>query len=154
EAAGEWKELAFVLEERAKDERDPREARQMYLRAAEVLTSKTAETERASQAWKRVVEKYGASREVFLRWVPLLESLKHWPDLAEAVAADAELAPEAERGALYARLALVRLQRTKEIDLAIDAFKRAMAADPTEKTSRAALEKMLSAGEQKLAAAT
>ena len=137
EAAGNWLDLAYVLEERAKDAASPREARELSVRAAEVLTAKTQDIERASQAWRAVVEKYGASREAFAQWMPLLEQQKAWPELAATLASDAQLAPEAERAAVYARLAVVRLQRTREVDLAIDAFRRALAADPTEKTSRA-----------------
>ena len=51
EAAGNWLDLAYVLEERAKDAASPREARELSVRAAEVLTAKTQDIERASQAW-------------------------------------------------------------------------------------------------------
>jgi tetratricopeptide (TPR) repeat protein len=151
ESSGANVELASVLEERAKDAVGP-EARRLAVRSAEVLT-RAGDAERASLAWKRVVDKHGASRDVLGQWLPLLESTRQWPELAHALEADAQLAPEAERAAVWARLGHVHLQRTRQTPEAIDAFRRALAVDPSEKTSRASLEKLLGAGDHRLAAA-
>jgi tetratricopeptide (TPR) repeat protein len=152
EAAGQSDDLSFVLEERGKDARDPAEARSLAVRAAEVL-SRSGDAAKASAAWERVVEKFGASRDVHAHLLPLLEAERRWAELAVALAAEAQLAPESERAAILARLGVVRLQRTREIDLAIDAFRRALSIDAAEKTSRGALEKLLVAGEHRLLAA-
>jgi tetratricopeptide (TPR) repeat protein len=152
EASGSSDDLAFVLEERAKDARDPAQARALAFHAAEVLT-RAGDPAKASAAWKRVTDKFGAARDVHAQWIPLLEAQRQWPELTSALAAEAQLAPESERAALLAHLGHVRLQRTREIDLAIDAFRRALAIDAGEKTSRAALEKLLTGGDHRLAAA-
>ena len=152
EAAGQSDDLSFVLEERGKDARDPVEARSLAVRAAEVQ-SRSGDAAKASAAWERVVEKFGASRDVHAHLLPLLETERRWPELAVALAAEAQLAPESERASILARLGVVRLQRTREIDLAIDAFRRALSIDAAEKTSRGALEKLLAAGDHRLAAA-
>jgi golgin subfamily B member 1 len=153
EAAGDAAELAEVLEERSKDAKDPQEARALAFRAAEVLTTRTSETAKASAAWRRLTDKFGAARDVHARWLPLLEERRQWPELAAALDAEATLAPEGERAALYAKLGVVRMQKTRELPSAVDAFRRALAVEPAEKTSRSALEKLLTSGDQRLLAA-
>jgi tetratricopeptide (TPR) repeat protein len=153
EASGDATELAGVLEERAKDAENPIEARALAFRAAEVLTTRTSDAAKASAAWRRVSDKYGAARDVHARWLPLLESLRQWPELAIALDAEATLAPEGERASLYAKLGVVRLQKTRDLPGAIEAFRRALAVEPAEKTSRAALEKLLASGDHRVAAA-
>ncbi len=153
EASGDAVELAQVLEERSKDAPRPEDARALAFRAAEVLTTRTSDATKASAAWRRLVDKFGASRDVHTRWLPLLEALRQWPELATALDAEATLAPEGERAALYAKLGVVRLQKTRDVPGAIEAFRRALAVEPAEKTSRSALEKLLAGGENRLAAA-
>ena len=152
EASGDTTALAGILEERARDAGDPDEARRIAFRAAEVMAS-TSDGAAASAAWRKVVDNYGAARDVHERWIPLLEAQRQWAELATALDADARLAPEAERPAILARLGAVRLQKTREVPLAIDAFRRALEVDSGEKTSRATLDKLLSSGDHRLAAA-
>ena len=151
EASGAAADLAWTLEERAKDASGA-EARRLSVRAAEVLT-RAGDAATASGAWKRIVDKFGASRDVLAQWIPLLETQRAWTELTQALAADAQLAPEGERAGILARLGHVHLQKTKQIEDAIDAYERALAVDATEKTSRAALERLLASGDHRLAAA-
>src|SRR5262249_28669916 len=74
---------------------------------------------------------------------------------AVALGHDAELAPAGERPATHARIGQVLLSRVGDTKGALDAFARALGGDPTEKTSRTALEKLLGAtdAEVRLAAA-
>jgi len=151
EASGAAADLAWTLEERAKDASGT-EARRLSVRAAEVLT-RAGDAANASGAWKRVIDKFGASRDVLAQWIPLLETQRAWTELTQALAADAQLAPEGERAGILARLGHVHVQKTKQIEDAIDAYERALAVDATEKTSRAALERLLVSGDHRLAAA-
>jgi tetratricopeptide (TPR) repeat protein len=166
EQRGDWIDLSFVLEQRAKDlmARSPRsggsangadrgQARQLSFRAAEVLTQKAKDATSAAEAWRQMIETYGPARDVYAQWAPILEAQRQWPELANALVQDAQLAPAEERGAILARLGNVYLTRTRDQDAAIEAFKSALANDPHEKTSRATLEKLLAAGEHRLAAA-
>ena len=152
EASGAAADLAWVLDERAKDASGA-EARRLSVRAAEVLT-RAGDAANSSAAWKRVVDKYGASREVLAHWIPLLEAQRAWTELAQALAADAQLAPEGERAGILARLGHVHAQKTKQLDDAIEAYARALAIDATEKTSRAALDRLVASGDHRLAAAS
>ncbi len=151
-ATGNAVELAFVLEERAKDEPNEDAARALAYRAAEVLTEK-GDPSQASEAWARFSARFGADRGALAAWIPLLEAAGDWQRLPLALEADASLAPPEERAGLYAKLGLVRLQRTDDPVGAIEAFAQALACEPTEATSRATLEKLAAAGAERLAAA-
>ncbi len=153
EAREQWIDLSFVLEERAKSASDPSEARTLSFRAAEILTTRAKDVGSASEAWRQMLAAYGPARDIYEQWVPLLEQQRLWPELAEALAKDAELATEEERPLVLARLGNVYLQRTRDTDAAIDAFKRALDLDAAEKTSRSTLEKLLLGAEHRLAAA-
>jgi tetratricopeptide (TPR) repeat protein len=148
-----WADLAFVLEERAKDTSDDDDARALAFRAAEVRTSQAGDINAASEAWRKIVERFGAARDIYAHYLPLLETERKWPELAEALTKDAALADEEEQPEILARLGNVYLQRTRETDLAIDAFKRALDLDASEKTSRSTLEKLLLGADHRLAAA-
>lgn len=152
ESTGARAELAMLLEERAKDAVSPFEARALLVRSAEALTE-LGETARASEAWGRLVEKYGAARDILARWIPLLETQKAYPELAEALKAEAQLAPEHDRVGVYARLGTVLHTRVGDNVGALDAFRRALALDPNERVARASVEKLLAAGDQRLMAA-
>ena len=158
EQRGDWMELSFVLEQRAKDMvtngGDRGQARELSFRAAEVLTQKAKDATSASEAWRQMIETYGPARDVYAQYAPLLEAQRQWPELANSLVHDAQLAPVEERAAILARLGTVYLTRTRDQDAAIEAFKSALANDPQEKTSRATLEKLLAAGEHRLAAAS
>jgi len=153
EAAGDAIALASILEERSNDSKIPSEARAMAFKAAEVRTQK-GDAALASAAWKRIVEKFGAARDVHKYWLPILEAQRDWAELAKALAADAPLAPESERAEILARLGNVLLVRLKDAPGAIDAFRRALAIDAMDKASRATLEKLAAAGEHRLLAAS
>ena len=153
EQRGDWIDLSFVLEQRAKDLPDRIQARALSFRAAEVLTQKAKDNGSAAQAWSQMVETYGPARDVYAQWMPILETNRQWPELANALLQDSQLAPMGERPAILSRLGNVYLTRTRDQDAAIEAFKDALAIDPQEKTSRAVLEKLLAAGEHRLTAA-
>jgi tetratricopeptide (TPR) repeat protein len=157
EQRGDWMDLSFVLEQRAKDMvgngGDRGQARQLSFRAAEVLTQKAKDATSASEAWRQMIETYGPARDVYAQYAPILETQRQWPELANSLVHDAQLAPVEERAAILSRLGNVYLTRTRDQDAAIEAFKSALANDPQDKTSRATLEKLLAAGEHRLAAA-
>ncbi len=153
EQRGEWIDLSFVLEQRSRDLPDRDAARALAVRAADVLTTKAKDAASASEAWRKIVEVYGPSRDAYEQWIPLLESQRQWADLVAALANDADLASEVERPAILARLGTVHLSRTRDAAAAIDAFRRSLELDPADKTSRATLEKLLMTTEHREAAA-
>lgn len=152
-----WLDLSFVLEQRARGlaakSGDSALARQLSFRAAEVLTHLAKDITSAAEAWRQLVETYGPARDIYAQWIPLLELQRQWPELAAALSQEAQMAPLTERSSVLSRLGLVHLTRTRDYVAAIDAFKSALDADPADRASRGALEKLLSAGEHRLAAA-
>ena len=153
EGSGAYVELCEVLDLRAAKAVDRASARDIAFRAAEIRTTKLPSRATALEAWKAWIEAYGASREALSRLIPLLETERRWEDLAVALVEDAASAPEAERAGTFARLGQVRLARLGDARGALDAYRQALAIDPAERTSRQALDKMLAAGELRLAAA-
>ncbi|MDB4942278.1 MAG: Exonuclease SbcC [Labilithrix sp.] len=153
EQRGDWLDLSFVLEQRAKELPDRAAARALSFRAGEVLTQKAKDAGSASEAWRTMVEAYGPARDVYAQWIPILEAGRQWGELSSALLQDAALAPTDDKPAILARLGLVYLTRTRDQDAAIESFRSALAIDPQEKTSRTTLEKLLAAGEHRLTAA-
>ena len=141
EAAGSHAELASVLKSAARRRTSDRAvAKQLSLRAAEIRT-KLGERAPALKAWRSFVQTFGPSREAFARLLPLLEQERAWEELAATVAADADLAPPADRAPIFARLGQLRATRLGDAGGALAAYGRALEADPNERASRLALER-------------
>lgn len=153
EAAENYAELAPVLEMRARAEQDRSRAEQLAFRAAEIRSTKLEGRVAALEAWLAYVEAYGPSRPALARLLPLLEQEKRWEELAVALERDARLAPETERSPILARLASVRLTRLGDAQGALAAVRAALQIDPSERASRAVLDKLLASSDQRLAAA-
>ena len=153
EGSGAYMELCEVLDLRAARERDRAKARAISFRAAELRGSKLPDRAAALEAWKAWIAAYGATREALARLIPLLETERRWEDLATALESDAKAAPEAERAGIFSRLGQLRLARLGDARGALEAHRLALAIDPTERASRLSLDKMLAAGELRLAAA-
>jgi tetratricopeptide (TPR) repeat protein len=153
EVTGAHAALAGVLDRRVAGERDPGRARELAFRAADLRSSKLPDRAAALEAWQAWIATYGASREAQGRLVPLLEHERRWEDLAAALASEAELTPPEERAAVLSRLGQLRLARLGDAPGSLEAHRQALALDPTERQSRPAVDRMLSAGELRLAAA-
>lgn len=148
--SNEGSDLAFILEERAKDA-PPGEARSLLMAAADA--SKATDPARAVGAYQALLDRFGADREVHARLMPLLEGAGRFQDLAVLLEEEAKIAPGGERGELYARVGLVRLTRLREVPQAVELLKRSLTAEPENLAARTALEKLLAAGDHRLAAA-
>ncbi len=153
EGSGAYVELCEVLDLRASKATDRASAREIAFRAAEIRSTKLPDRAAALDAWKAWIDVYGPTREALTRLIPLLETERRWEDLAAALGSDAATAPENERAGIFSRLGQVRLARLGDARGALDAYRQALAIDPAERTSRLALDKMLAAGELRLAAA-
>jgi tetratricopeptide (TPR) repeat protein len=148
---GAFAKLVDVLARMA--ERDPARARDLSFRAADLRAIKLPDRAAALAAWRAWTAKYGMTREALARLVPLLEHERCWDELAAALVAEIDLSPMADRAALHGRLGQLRQARLNDATGALDAYRQALALDPAERTSRQAVERMLSAGDQRLAAA-
>src|SRR5262249_41221872 len=153
EATGAFSQLASVLDRMVAAEKSPARAKELAFLAADLRSSKLPDKGAALLAWQGDVALFGASREALARLCPLLEHEKRWEELAAALAKEASLTPREEQAALYAKLGQLKLARLGDARGALEAHRQALAIDPTEKQSRAALDRMLAAGDLRLVAA-
>ncbi|HEY6559367.1 MAG TPA: tetratricopeptide repeat protein [Polyangiaceae bacterium] len=150
---GDQDGLAEILALRAERTRDPEEARELMFRSAELRSANRRDRGQALEAWLHFVGKYGPSREAHARLIPLLEQHQRFEELAQLLEREVELADAAERPALLSRLAHIRATKLGDPAGALGVFRQALAANPEDRTSRAAVEKLLSAGALRLQAA-
>jgi tetratricopeptide (TPR) repeat protein len=152
-ASGDDEGLADVLGLRAEASRDPEEARSLAFQSAELRSSRPRDRALAIRAWQQLSERYGASPEINDRLLPLLEAEGRYEDVAALLERVAETAPPEQRIEVLARLGQLRLTQLGDTRGALATFSEVLRVNPTEPTSRAALERMLTAGEARLAAA-
>ncbi len=141
--AGKRDALAAILERRAGRATDPAEARQLAFRVADLRSSGARDRDAALRAWQSYLDVHGPSREAHARLLPLLEQEQRWSEVDRVLRAEIELAPAAEHAALWARSGQGRGARLDDPAGAVAAFGAALAADPKEPSSRAALEQLL-----------
>ncbi|MEZ4226180.1 MAG: tetratricopeptide repeat protein [Polyangiaceae bacterium] len=144
ESTGDHQRMVEVLEKRAQRCKDRDEARQLALRAAELRTSQGRDRAEALAAWRAFIAQYGSTREAHAKMIPLLEQEQQWKELAWVLEREIELSAVEEWPALLARLAQVRLQRLEDIEGGLDAYRRALETEPTDRAVRLAVEKLLS----------
>jgi tetratricopeptide (TPR) repeat protein len=153
ESSGDPLKHARLLEEQAKDAVDDVAARELMMRAATIRVKETKDEPATIACCQAVIDRFGPARDVLALLVPLLEAQHQWPDLAKALEQDAGLVPGPEHAAVMSRLGLLLLQRLRDVEGAITAFDEALAFDAADRTARASLEKLASAGDNRLAAA-
>ncbi|HEV8247285.1 MAG TPA: tetratricopeptide repeat protein, partial [Polyangiaceae bacterium] len=146
--------LADVLAHRAERSKDPREARELAFKAAELRTERTRDRTGAIAAWQKLAEKYGASSEINERLIPLLEQEGRWDDVVQLLRKSVETSPtQSERVERLTHLGQLQLTRQRNAVEALGTFRQVLALEPGHKPSRAAVEKLLNSGDARLAAA-
>ncbi|HEX3345634.1 MAG TPA: tetratricopeptide repeat protein, partial [Polyangiaceae bacterium] len=153
EASGDPEKHALLLEEQAKDERNDTKAREQMMRAAEVRATSTKDAAAAIASCRAILDRFGPARDVLALLLPLLEAQRQWPELAQALEQEASLLAGPPHAAVMSRLGLLRMQRLRDTDAAIEAFDEALAFDATDKTARSTLEKLTALGDHRLQAA-
>ncbi|MCC6903351.1 MAG: tetratricopeptide repeat protein [Polyangiaceae bacterium] len=153
EEQGDFQGLIDVTERRAARAKDPGEGRHLSFRAAELRTEKGRDRAAALDAWRAYLARFGPAREVHAQMIPLLEQEKQWKELAWVLERELELASAEDQVPLLTRLAQLKLSRLDDVAGGLAAYERALAADPSDKVSRAAVEKLMLAGDSRLAAA-
>ncbi|AKT42745.1 tetratricopeptide repeat protein [Chondromyces crocatus] len=136
-------DLAEVLERRADLTQDQDAAKEQLRRAAELRTEQLSDRPAAIGTWRRMIEAFGPARDVHARLIPLLEQERRWDELAKVLESEAALSGGGERATLLARLGAIRATRLHDGMGALQAYGQALAIEPTEKTSRFAVERML-----------
>lgn len=153
EDAGDFEGLIDVTERRAARAKEPGEGRHLMFRAAELRTTKGRDKAAALAAWRAYLARFGPARDAHAQMIPLLEQEKQWKELAWVIERDIEQAPLAEWVGLLNRLAQLKISRLDDVAGGLEAYRKALETDSTDKVSRAAVEKLLGAGQARLAAA-
>jgi len=145
--------LSDVLFHRAERTKDPVEARRLAFQAAELRGARTRDPETALAGWQKLAERYGPSREIHERILPLLEQAQRYAELSVVLEREAQLLEGTDRLQLWLRLGQLRKERLGDPLGALAAYREALLLDGSDRTARAALEKLLSSGEARLLAA-
>ena len=153
EEQGDFEGLIDVTERRAVRAKDPGEGRHLTFRAAELRTTKGRDRAAALAAWRAYLARFGPARDAHAQMIPLLEQEKEWKELAWVIERDLEQAPPEDRAALLHRLAQLKISRLEDVVGGLAAYEQALADDPADKVSRAAVEKLLVAGDARREAA-
>ncbi len=153
EAAGDADGAIDVIERRGRRAKDRDTSRALAFKAAELRTARPRDRAAALGAWRALIATFGPARDAHARMIPLLEQEQAWKELAWVLERDVELAEPAERAPLLARLGQLRSSHLEDPSGALEAFRMALAIDPTERSCRAAVEKLLASGDARLAAA-
>jgi len=151
--SGDEEGMADVLGLRAESSKDPAEARELAFRAADMRSRRPRDREAAILAWLTLAERYGHSPEIDERLLPLLDAEGRHGDVIALLERRAETATPAERLPLLVRIGQLRLSHLGDVESALRTFSEVLRADPAEPTARAALERLLGAGESRLFAA-
>src|SRR6478609_5000982 len=145
--------LSDVLFVRAERSTDPAQAQKLAFQAAELRAARSRDPESILAAWQRLAGLCGPSHEINARIVPLLEQTQRWSELSTVLEREADLLTGAERVSLLVKLGQMRLARLGDPAGALRALKAALALEPADRAARGAIEKLLAAGEARLAAA-
>jgi tetratricopeptide (TPR) repeat protein len=151
--SGDEEGLADVLGLRAEATTDPEAARALLFQAAEMRSSRPRDRAAAIAAWQVLAERYGQTPEIDQRLLPLLEAEGRFADVASVLERRAEIAGREERVPLLVRIGQLRSAHLGDPAGALGAFSEVLRIEPTEPTSRAALERLLGVGDTRLAAA-
>jgi tetratricopeptide (TPR) repeat protein len=139
-----WKELVEVLRAREKMADDREERRTFLVRIARALADKMSDVEEAILAYRAVVDDFGPDRVSLAALGSLYEVADKWRDLADSLEVDLGLAETAqEKLAVLTRLGTVRRSKLADLEGAVDAYREALALDPSDARCREALESML-----------
>ncbi|HMA93172.1 MAG TPA: tetratricopeptide repeat protein [Polyangiaceae bacterium] len=140
ERARRYSELADILLRRHECSTQPAQRRELAIRRAHVLAEQLSDLLGAIEAWRKVVEEFGADGETMTALAQLFEQQKSWLELAECLEQHVDLTTNnEERLELLVRLGNVRHARLSDPQGALDAYRRALTVDTRHEPTRSAL---------------
>jgi golgin subfamily B member 1 len=139
-----FRDLVEVLRARERLTDDARGRRALLVRIATTLADKLGDVKDAIEAYRAVIDDFGADRASLASLAALYEVADRWPDLADTLEADLALTESPDdKLAILARLGEVQQKRLGDVGAAIAAYRQALTLDPSHAGCRAALEAML-----------
>lgn len=154
ESTSRWTDLVTVLGSDAAITADANEQKALQLRAAHVLEDKLTDIDRSIGLYANVLETFGPDREIHRALARLYEVADKWNDLLDILERDlASADSDADRLSLTVRIAELRRLKLKDLARAVEGHQEALAMDPSQATSRAALDELLTEKESGVALA-
>ena len=139
-----YRDLVEVLRKRRDLTNDGPTRRELLSRSAEVLWKKLDAGPEAIDEYQTLLDEFGAAAPPLEALESLYQAAERWDDLADTFNRHLEVAEtDSVRLELLGRLGdLERVQR-KDVNAAIEVYRRALTVDPRHPTSRKALESLL-----------
>lgn len=148
ERSRRYAELADILHKRHECSTLPEQRRDLAIRRAHVLAEQLSDLLGAIEAWRSVVDEFGADGETMTALAQLFEQQKSWLELSECLEQHVDLTTSnEERLELLVRLGNVRHERLSDPQGALDAYRRALTVDTRHESTRAALLGLLDESE-------
>jgi tetratricopeptide (TPR) repeat protein len=143
EKVGDRRSLIEILRSRERIAAEP-EARRAFLdRTAKALVL-LGEADEAALTYRAILDDFGPERSVLEALEALYREAGRYVDLVETLEAELSIVLESkERAELFARIGDVRREHLEEFGDALEAYRQALAIEPSESRARAALEAML-----------
>ena len=150
---GAWEDLARAGEALIAGCSDAEEKKSRMLDLAETLEQKVHDRPAAIEWLRKVREEFGDDREILQRLDTLLEAAGQWPDLAEVLQREIELADAEEAAELKLRLGRVQAERMEEGQHAVEYYRQVLEEKPDDSRAIAGLESLLGQPDAAAAAA-
>ncbi len=142
-ATGDTRALVAALEARAKVVATTEDAQSDHLEIARVLARFAGDGPAAIDAYKRVIELYGATDEIVDELSEVYDSERRVDDLARLYSAEvARVKDVVRRAELFARLGEAERKRG-DVDASLEAILASLQLSPTSRDAQAGLERLL-----------
>ena len=144
-----WKELADLLERRARITLDGREANRLRHRAAAVVVGPLKESDKAVNLYREILDTDPTDAEAVTALEALFEKGERWDDLAEIRQRRLdESQDKAERIALRKGLARLHEEKFGKLTEAVDEWRNVLLEDAEDREAMDALQRILEAEER------
>lgn len=148
ESAGRYRDLVSVLQRRRDASSDGELRRSLMTREAETLWKKLDSVPEAIDAYRALVDEFGASRDSLSALEALFASGKRWEELSETYEKHLDLCDtDDERLEILAKLGDIKREHLDDPVSAIEVYRRALGLRTTHAESRAALGKLLTSAD-------
>jgi tetratricopeptide (TPR) repeat protein len=154
ERGEQWGELVESLRQRLDAATEADERRRCLVKIARTLAEQLDDVPEAIVAWRTVFDEVGPERGTIRALAALYERANAWSDVADML--DAELSTvddTEERLAILVRLGDTRRKHQGDLTGSLEAYRQALALDPSSVACRRAIEDMLEIPEARRAAA-
>jgi tetratricopeptide (TPR) repeat protein len=139
----DWERLIAVLRQEVGRITEPAEQARRWAEVAKLATEKLKKAAVSIELWSKVIELNDSDTEALTELEKLYEREKHWEDLATILQKQVALTSDsARRGALLPKLAILYTEKLQKLDLAIDAWKSLLDAEPENRRAQDALRKL------------